>query len=106
MKIKHIKTKEEFDEVIINSKKSAVVDFWAEWCGPCKMVAPVFEKVSNEIDDVLFIKVNVDEAQDLAGEYNIRSIPTMMFFKDSKVKDVSIGALQKDALFNFINKNK
>ena len=82
------------------------VDFFATWCGPCKMLSPVIDEVSNEIKDVKFIKVDVDENEDVARKYNIMSIPTLMIFKDGKEIDKKMGFLPKDQLIDFINNNK
>ena len=82
------------------------VDFFATWCGPCKMLSPVIDEVSNEIKDVKFIKVDVDENEDVARKYNIMSIPTLMIFKDGKEVDKKMGFLPKDQLLDFINNNK
>ena len=105
MAIKHISTQEEFKKEVINSKKPAIVDFWAEWCGPCRMIGPIFEQLSNERDDIDFIKVDVDEAGEIAGEYGIMSIPTLMIFKDGEVAGQQMGAVPKEMLNSFIEKN-
>jgi len=75
-----------------------VVDFWAEWCGPCKRLIPIFEELSGEMEAVKFFKINVDTEQELATEYGVMSIPTLIFMKDGKEVDRSVGALNKDVL--------
>jgi len=74
-------TKETFEDTIVNNE-TVIVDFWAEWCGPCKMFAPTFEKVSAEHPEIVFAKVDTEDQQELAGYFNIRSIPTLMIFRD------------------------
>ena len=86
----------EFDEKVRNAKGTVVVDFFATWCGPCKMLAPVFEELSGEMDNVNFFKVDVDQALDIARKYAITTVPTMMIFKDGEVVDKMIGFLPKE----------
>ena len=93
--MKHL-NKDNFQETI--KKGKVVVDFWAEWCGPCKMLGPIFEALDEEMDGITFAKVDVDDNQDLAGEHGVRGIPTMVFFKDGKEINRLVGALPKDAL--------
>ncbi|PIE99588.1 MAG: thioredoxin [Paludibacter sp.] len=84
---------------IIESGKPVVVDFWAEWCGPCRMVAPVIEELAKEYDGKVEIgKLNVDENTDTPAEYGIRNIPTILFFKDGKVADKQVGAGNKSMI--------
>ncbi|MDO5571205.1 MAG: thioredoxin [Bacteroidales bacterium] len=84
---------------IIASGKPVVIDFWAEWCGPCRMVSPIIEELASEYDGKVEIgKYNVDEENDLSAEYGIRNIPTILFFKDGKLVDKQVGATQKGAL--------
>ena len=94
----------EFNEEI----KSGVVfvDFFATWCGPCKMLSPIVDEVSNEIEDVKYLKVDVDEASDIASTYGIMSIPTLIIFKDGNVINKHTGMLSKSDLIDFINSNK
>ncbi len=75
-------TEKNFDEVVVDAKELTIVDFWADWCGPCKMMAPVLESVDQKYDQVKVCKLNVDQNSSLAREYNVMSIPTMIFFKD------------------------
>lgn len=82
------------------------VDFFATWCGPCKMLSPVVDEVSNEISDVKFLKVDVDENNEIASRYNIMSIPTLIILKDGDVINKHTGLLSKSDLINFINENK
>ena len=96
---------ENFDAVIVNSDIPVVVDFWAPWCGPCKMMAPVFERVSANFPlKVLFVKVNTQDEQDLGAKFNIRSIPTLVLFNNSVEVDRISGALDEAGLLNFIKR--
>jgi thioredoxin 1 len=79
-------------------KGKVIVDFWAEWCGPCKMLGPIFETLSTEMTDIKFAKVNVDEQDELAGKHEIRGIPAMICFKDGVKIDMIVGALPKEML--------
>ena len=88
--VEQIKTTEQFD-ALLKDNKSVVVDFYATWCGPCKMVGPVVEKVSEEMTDVKFVKVDVDELGDLASRYGIMSIPAVFSFKDGQKVGEQIG---------------
>jgi len=84
---------------IINAGKPVVIDFWAEWCGPCRMVGPVVEELAKEYDGKVVIgKMDVDENVDTPNEYGIRNIPTILFFKDGKLVDKQVGATQKAVL--------
>ncbi|NQU98821.1 thioredoxin [Candidatus Woesearchaeota archaeon] len=89
-------TKENFDAETKEGK--VIIDFWAEWCGPCRMLGPVFEALGEEMKDYKFTKVNVDENQELAGKYGVRGIPTMIFLRDGEEVDRVVGALPKEAL--------
>jgi thioredoxin 2 len=93
-----------FDHVVVNSELPVIVDFWAPWCGPCKMMAPVFNEVSQKYPlKVMFVKVNTEEQQSLGAKYSIRSIPTLIVYKNGKeVKRVS-GALDPLSLSNLVN---
>ncbi len=92
-------TEETFQSTVLESSVPVLVDFWADWCPPCKMIAPILEQISEEYDGkALVCKVNVDENQSLAQKYGVMSIPTLIFFKDGEIKDQAIGALLKDQL--------
>jgi thioredoxin 1 len=90
-------TKDNFEK-LVGERPVVVLDFWAEWCGPCKMFAPIFEKVSEKYPDVLFGKVNTEEEQELAASFNIRSIPTLMVVRDKVILLSQAGALPESTL--------
>ena len=92
-------TNENFEEEVVKSDIPVLVDFYADWCGPCKMMGPVVEKLAEEYDGKVKVgKVNVDEQEDLAARFNVMSIPFFAFIKDGKMVDSSLGATSKDAL--------
>ncbi|MDH4029080.1 MAG: thioredoxin [Nitrospirota bacterium] len=92
-------TNDTFDQNVLQSQGIVMVDFWATWCGPCKIVAPVVEELAKEYEGrAAFAKVNTDENPDLASRYNIRGIPTLIFFKGGKVMDQIVGAVPKAQL--------
>jgi thioredoxin 1 len=92
-------TVQNFSEEVLKSTTPVVVDFWAEWCGPCKMIAPVLEELAGEYDGKVKIgKVNIDEYQQLAIDYRINSIPTLLFFKNGQVADQVVGMRSKPDL--------
>ena len=101
--VKEIKT-QDFKTEVIGGSKPALVDFWASWCGPCRMLSPVVDKVSEQYDGGDFYKVNVDEEPDLAMEYGIMSIPCLIMFKDGKIFDQSVGVVPEAALKAFVEK--
>lgn len=93
-----------FDSDVINSPVPVVVDFWAEWCGPCKMIAPVLEEIATEMDEKIKIaKLNIDENQNTAFKYGVRSIPTLMLFKEGEMVGTQVGAAPKGKLVDWIN---
>ncbi|MBS9768853.1 MAG: thioredoxin [Flavobacteriaceae bacterium] len=88
-----------FEEVVLKSDKPVLVDFWAEWCGPCRMVGPIVEELAKEYDGKAVItKMNVDENAEVTAKYGIRNIPTILFFKNGEVVDKTVGALPKGKL--------
>jgi thioredoxin 1 len=94
----------EFENEVINSKQLVLVDFWAPWCGPCKMVGPVLEQISEEMKDVVkVLKMNIDNNPDAPSALGVRSIPTLMLFKDGKQIAVKVGAQPKNVLKEWIN---
>lgn len=95
---------EEFNETIKNG--IVFVDFFAKWCGPCKMISPIIDEISNEIENVTFVKVDVDESGDIASKFSIMSIPTLMIFKNGELKSKNVGFMSKSEIVNFINQNK
>ncbi|MDI9347708.1 MAG: thioredoxin [Methylacidiphilales bacterium] len=103
----HELTNANFDEVVRKAEKPVLIDFWAAWCGPCKMFAPVFEEVaSTHSESMVFAKLDVDAAPELAGTYNIRSIPTLMVFKQGEPVFQQAGSLAKNQLIELIEKIK
>ena len=92
-------TEATFDEQVLQSEKAVIVDFWAEWCGPCHAIAPVLEKIADErADELTLVKVNIDEEQGLAMRYGIQSIPTVVLFRHGQPAAAAIGAQPKGAL--------
>lgn len=99
--IKHLEDEKLFDEEI--SKGTVLVDFYADWCGPCRMLGTVLEEVAKELEDITILKVNVDQMKSISGRFSIRSIPTVVLFKDGKQVATNTGFIPKPALMRFIN---
>ena len=92
-------------EQVINGDKPVLVDFWAEWCGPCKMIAPILDEVAEELDSVTIAKLNIDQNPDTPPKFGVRGIPTLLLFKNGSVAATKVGALSKSQLVDFINEN-
>ena len=97
-------TDSNFEELILNSDKPAIVDFWAEWCGPCRMITPIITELADELEGKAVIsKLNVDDNPEVCAKYGIRNIPTILFFKNGEIVDKQVGATQKNVLLEKIN---
>lgn len=96
-------TKDNFEEEVIKSTKPVLLDFWAEWCGPCRMVGPIVEEISKELSTKAKVgKINVDEEMELAQTFNVMSIPTLLVFKEGKVVNTTVGFQSKEALMSLL----
>lgn len=91
-------TQENFDELVLQSPKTVLVDFWAPWCGPCRMVGPILEEIAAERSDIKVGKVNVDEQPELAGQFGVTSIPTLVVLKDGRIVNQATGARPKSQI--------
>lgn len=95
-------TSENFENEVLKSDKTVLLDFWASWCGPCKMISPVVDQIADEYADIKVGKVNVDEETELARQFNIMSIPTLLVFKDGKLVNQSVGVIPKQAILGLV----
>ncbi len=101
-----VATDDNFEGEVLKSDKPVLIDFWAPWCGPCKAIGPVVEELAGELkDSVKVMKLNVDENQKISLNYGVRSIPTLILFKDGKVLDTLIGLVPKERLQDFVKKS-
>ena len=99
-------TDDTFEREVINSDSPVLVDYWAEWCGPCKMIAPILDEIAESYEGkVKVAKLNIDENNDTPPKYGIRGIPTLMLFKDGNVEATKVGAVSKSQLMAFIDSN-
>ena len=93
-----------FEEQVLNSGNPVLVDYWAEWCGPCKMIAPILDEIADDYAEKLTIaKINIDENQETPQKYAVRGIPTLMIFKDGEIAGTKVGAMSKSQLSAFID---
>lgn len=95
-------TNKNFQEEVLKSDKPVLIDFWASWCGPCRMVGPIIDEIAGERADVKVVKINVDEEQELASSFQIMSIPTLLVMKDGKVINQSVGAKSKAQILDML----
>ena len=95
-------TKENFELEVLKSEKPVLLDFWASWCGPCRMVGPIIDQIAEERDDIKVGKVNVDEQQELAAQFRVSSIPTLVVMKDGQITNQALGARPKNQILELL----
>ena len=95
-------TKENFQEEVLNSEKPVLLDFWASWCGPCRMVGPILDEIAEEREDIKVCKINIDEQPELASRYRIMTIPTLMVLKNGQIMEQSVGAKPKHQILAMV----
>ena len=96
-------TKENFQEIVVNADRKVLLDFWAPWCGPCRMVLPIVEEIAGAREDIVVGKVNVDEQPELAERYGVMTIPTLIVFENGEELQRSVGAKNKRAILNMVD---
>lgn len=96
-------TEENFEQEVLQSDKTVLIDFWASWCGPCKMLAPVIEELAEEVQDAKICKIDIDEQPELAEKYDVMSIPTLVVFKNGKVVRQAVGVQSKSVILDMLN---
>ena len=101
MAVLHV-SKDDFEQEVLKADKPVLVDFWATWCGPCQMLLPVIEELSNEVTDAKICKINVDEESSLAEKYGVMSIPTLVVVKDGRTVSTSVGVQPKDKILEML----
>jgi len=95
-------TSKNFEEEVLQSEKTVLVDFYADWCGPCRMLAPIMQEIASENNDIKVVKVNIDESQDLAEKYDVMSIPTTVVIKNGQEIDRTVGYVGKETILNMV----
>lgn len=95
-------TDKDFEEIVLKSEKTVLVDFWASWCNPCRMLGPIIDSIAKENDDVVVCKVNVDECPNLAVKYNVMSIPMLLVFKNGEIYKKNVGVISKTEILDML----